>query len=41
MQAIIDETKFKSDYGIIEEPPVDEKDIVQQEESTWKELWKE
>ena len=41
MGPLLDTEKFKEDFGIIEEPPVDEADIVEEEELTWEKLLKE
>ena len=38
MEPMLDARKLKDDYGIIEEPPVDETDIMEEEEITWEQL---
>lgn len=38
MTMLLDARKFKDDFGIIEEPPVDETDIMEEEEITWEQL---
>jgi len=35
---LLDERKFKDDFGIIEEPPVDETELIEEEEVTWEQL---
>ena len=38
MESLLDARKFKDDYGIIEEPSMDERDIMEKEEVTWEQL---
>lgn len=40
MGYLLDAEKFMEDYGIIPEPPADERDIIEEEEITWEQLFK-